>query len=67
MCASLNQEALKAAVREALRDVLAEERDLFSDIVREAIEDYAMMRAIEEGEHSGKADPKAVRRLLHAR
>ena len=67
MSVVLNEKALKAALRDAIRDVLNEEKELFSEVVRGALEDFALSRAIDEGKKSGKAEPRTVRKLLHAR
>lgn len=47
--ASLDEEKLKHLLKSALIEVLQEQRDLFQEIIGEAIEDVGLKRAIEEG------------------
>jgi hypothetical protein len=46
---SLNPEQLKELIKTAIIEVLEQRRDLLHDAVAEAIEDVALVRAIEEG------------------
>ena len=47
--ATIDEERLKDLLKSALVEVLEEHRDLVQDIVKEAIEDIALVRAIEQG------------------
>ena len=55
---------LKEAFKEAIREVVFENRELLHDVLMEAMEDVAMLHAIEEGEHSETIDNKIVLDLL---
>ena len=46
---SFNQDQLKELIKTALVEVLEQRRDLLHDAVAEALEDVALIRAIEEG------------------
>ena len=46
---SVNQDQLKELIKSALVEVLEQRRDLLHDAVAEALEDIALVRAIEEG------------------
>jgi hypothetical protein len=49
---SVNQDQLKELIKTALVEVFEQRRDLLHDAVVEALEDIALVRAIEEGESS---------------
>ena len=49
---SVNQDQLKELIKAALVEVLEQRRDLLHDAVAEALEDIALVRAIEEGANS---------------
>jgi spore coat polysaccharide biosynthesis protein SpsF (cytidylyltransferase family) len=49
MAATFNEEKLKDIFKAALVEALEEHRDLVLDIVEEAMEDFALARAIEHG------------------
>ena len=57
-------ETLKKIIKAALIEVFDERQDLIRDAVAEAIEDIAMVRAIEEGMNSGAATEEEVLALL---
>ena len=67
MEASMNQDQLKALIKTSLIEVLEERRDLFLDAVEEALEDLALVRAIEEGEGSDLIEREEVFKLLEGR
>ncbi|MEM7657248.1 MAG: hypothetical protein AAF399_14030 [Bacteroidota bacterium] len=46
---SLSDHQLKQLIKTALVEVLTERQDLLAEAMREALEDYAMGQAIEEG------------------
>ena len=60
----VEEERLKALLKEALIEVLQEQRELFTALLLEALEDLALIRAIQEGEHSGVADREEVHRVF---
>jgi hypothetical protein len=49
MAATFDEEKLKDLMKSALVEALEEHRELVQDIVDEAMEDFAMARAIEQG------------------
>jgi len=49
MAATFDEEKLKDLLKTALVEALEEHRDLVQDIVEEAMEDFALARAIEQG------------------
>ena len=49
MAATFDEEKLKDLLKSALVEALEEHRDLVQDIVGEAMEDFALARAIEQG------------------
>ncbi len=55
---------LKNIFKEALAEVLEERQDLFAEIVMEALEDFALVRAIQEGEDSEEVSRKEVMQVL---
>lgn len=61
---SVGEDRLKELLKTALVEVLEERRDLVRDVIEEAIEDMAMVRALEEGEQSPLITREEVFRLL---
>jgi DNA-binding phage protein len=55
---------LKEAMKAALVELLEERSDLVRDIVAEALEEVALVRAIQEGEDSDTVSREAVFRAL---
>ena len=49
MAATFDEEKLKELLKSALVEALEEHRDLVQDMVAEALEDFALARAIEQG------------------
>ena len=62
--AVLEERRIKELFKEALLEVLQERGDLFYDLVVEAIEDVAMVRAIREGEGTEVVEREEVYRVL---
>jgi Arc/MetJ family transcription regulator len=50
---SIDEALLKQALKSANVEILEERKDLVREVLEEALEDIAMVRAIEEGEQSG--------------
>ncbi len=46
---SLSEQRLKKVVKAALVELMTEQKGIWTDVVREAMEDYALGQAIEEG------------------
>jgi hypothetical protein len=61
---SVGEDRLKELLKAALVEVLEERRDLVRDVIEEAIEDMAMVRALEEGEQSPLVSREDVFRLF---
>ena len=49
---SLDEGRIKELLKEAVLEVLEERRDLIYDVLTEAMEDFALAKAIQEGESS---------------
>jgi len=49
---SLTQTQLKDLMKVAILEIFQERRDLFQDLIAEALEDLAMIKAIDEGKDS---------------
>ena len=60
----LEESRIKELFKRALLEVLEERGDLFYDLVVEAIEDIAMVRAIREGEETELVGREEVERVL---
>lgn len=55
---------LKEAFKDAIREIVIENKEFLHEILVEAMEDVALLHAIEEGEKSGTVDQKVVFDLL---
>ena len=49
----IDEAKLKEALKSAIIEILEERKDLVREVLEEALEDIALVRAIEEGEQSG--------------
>ena len=58
--ASIPEDTLKQAMKEALAETFAEQRDLFREVVAEALEDFALAEAIEEGQQTEKVNRQRI-------
>jgi hypothetical protein len=66
MSASLvDEERLKELLKAAIVEVLEEGRDLVLDLFEEALEDVALVRAMEEGESSSVVSHEEVFRFIN--
>lgn len=61
---AIEEDRLKSLLKTALLEALDERRDLFRELIAEAIEDLAMARAIEEGAASRIVDSSEVYKIL---
>ena len=59
---SIDESKLKKLLKEAFIEALEERKDIFHDLVTEAIEDVALIRAIQEGE---KTEPVLKKEILN--
>ena len=60
----LNEMQIKESVKQALVELLQERRDLIYELIADIIEDYALARAIKDGEHTPKVSREKVLRAL---
>ncbi len=64
---SLDSDALKKALKEAIAETLREERELLRDVVCEALEDLALSEAIRDGRKTDPVGRDEVFDILGAR
>ena len=64
MAATFDEEKLKDLLKSALVEALKEHRDLVQDIVEEAMEDFVLARAIEQGLESQPSSRDEVFAIL---
>jgi ribosomal protein L12E/L44/L45/RPP1/RPP2 len=62
--ATVDETRLKELFKEALVELIEERKDFFQDLIVEAIEDVALVRAIEEGENTPTAPRDEVFEVL---
>jgi hypothetical protein len=67
MLTMIDDTKLKQLLKEALIETLEEKRIVFQDLIFEAMEDVALIRAIQGGETSGKATKKEIYNILEGR
>lgn len=67
MTTAMEKEQLKDLIKTAFSEVLEERRDLLHAAVEEALEDVALVRAIEDGETSDLVDRDEVMAILEGR
>ncbi len=56
---------LKNLLKQALIEALEEKKDVVRDLLMEAMEDVALVHAIQEGEDSGEAGRDEIFGILH--
>lgn len=61
---SLNQNQLKEILKTAIVEVLQENREEFSELLAEALEDIALQQAIAAGETTELVSREAIFRIL---
>lgn len=64
---SVDEKKLKDLLKETLIEVIEQKRDLFHDIVAEAIEDIALTNAIREGESSESINRDEVFNIIEGK
>jgi hypothetical protein len=64
---SIPQDTLKQVMKEALAETLSEQHDLFREVIVEALEDFALIEAIEEGEQTEEVSRERIFNLLEER
>lgn len=60
----LEEKEIKALFKQAMVELLEERRDLFSDVLLEALEEIALVNAIQEGEESESVSRKEIFEIL---
>ncbi len=60
----IDEGKLKQLFKEALIETLEERKNLFYDLIAEAIEDIALIRAIQDGEGTGTVSKKEIFNIL---
>ena len=60
----IDEGKLKELLKEALIEAIEEKRNIFYDLIVDALEDTAMVRAIQEGEHTETVSKKEVFKIL---
>lgn len=61
---SLDEGRIKELLKEAVLEVLEERKDLIYDVLTEAMEDFALVKAIQEGESSESITKEQVIKTL---
>lgn len=61
---SMDEGKLKKLFKEALIEALEEKKDIFQELIAEAIEDVALVRAIQKGEKTNPVSKKEIRNIL---
>ena len=61
---SLNENQLKDLMKAAILEIFQERRDLFQDLITEALEDIAMINAIDEGKDSEAVSRETIFGIL---
>jgi hypothetical protein len=61
---SLNETQLKDLMKTAILEIFQEQRDLFQDLITEALEDIAMIKAIDEGKDSEPVSRETIFGIL---
>lgn len=65
--ATISHETLKQAMKEAFIEALSEQRDLVREVIAEALENVALVEAIEEGRRSEMTSREPVFDVLEGR
>ncbi len=61
---TLNTNELKELLKTAIVEILQEQKEVFTDIIVEAMEDIALVKAIEEGEKTETVSREAIFKIL---
>lgn len=62
---TLDDDQLKLIVKQALRELIQEDKEMFSDLVAEIVEDMALVNAIKEGEKTENVSRDAIFKILN--
>jgi hypothetical protein len=63
---SLNETQIKDLMKAAILEIFQERRDLFQDLIAEALEDIALVKAIDEGKDSEPVSREAIFEILES-
>jgi hypothetical protein len=63
---SLNETQIKDLMKAAILEIFQERRDLFQDLIAEALEDIALVKAIDEGRDSEPVSREAIFEILES-
>ena len=63
---SLSETQIKNLLKAAILEIFQERRDLFQDLVAEALEDIALVKAIDEGKDSEPVSREAIFEILES-
>ncbi len=61
---TLNTNQLKELLKTEIVEILQEQKEIFTDIIVEAREDIALVKAIEEGENTETVSREAIFNIL---
>jgi hypothetical protein len=64
---AFDENRLKNVLKTALIEVLEERRALFSELFSEALEDFALVNAIKEGETTKAASKEEIYKIIEAK
>jgi hypothetical protein len=62
--ATLNTNQIKELLKLAIVEILQEQKEVFTDMIVEAMEDIALVKAIEEGENTEVVSREAIFDIL---
>ncbi len=63
---SLSETQIKDLMKSAILEIFQERRDLFQELVAEALEDLALVKAIDEGKDSEAVSREAIFSILES-
>jgi hypothetical protein len=63
---SLSETQIKDLMKTAILEIFQERRDLFQDLIAEALEDIALVKAIDEGRDSEPVSREAIFEILES-
>lgn len=64
---TIDNASAKALLREVVIELMQERRELFSDLIKEAIEDIGLAEAIREGRQNALVDESEIEAILGQR
>ncbi len=63
---SLSETQIKELIKSAILEIFQERRDLFQELVAEALEDLSLVKAIDEGKDSEAVSREAIFSILES-